>query len=142
MTGTALPLPSSVADLFTPLQKEVIDAYLRYWDIRGKAYYALDTSRLHEVMASAELEREIQGVEELKGQGRGAKLDIGHDFRIVSATPERAVVYDDYVNRSVFIDATTKREIPTKDPPEVLKITFEMERVAGTWKVVDGAVRD
>lgn len=132
------PLPKNPADLLSPLEKEIVDAYLRYWAVRGQAYYDLDTTRLGEVMAGAELAREEAGVQELKAQGRGADLDVEHNFRILKATPEEAVVYDEYLNHSVFIDAATKQVIPTKEPPAVLKVSFEFRKVQGVWKVVDG----
>lgn len=136
------PPPKSAAELLTPLQKEVIDAYLRYWVVRIRAYYDLDTSHLGEVMAEAELAREEEGVRELRAEGRGADIDIEHNFRVVKANDNDAVVYDEYVNHSVFIDAVTKQVIPTKEPPGVLKISFQMRKIDGTWKVVDGARHD
>jgi hypothetical protein len=137
--AAAATLPSNLADLLTPLQKEIADAYLRYWDARMRAYYYLDTAPLLDVMAGAELERETQGVEELRAQGRAAKWDVEHNFRVVRSTPDEAEVYDEYVNHSVFLDAATKVETPAKGAPPVRKITFFMKRIDGRWKVVDGS---
>lgn len=133
------PLPENAADLLTPLQKEIVEAYFRYWDVRGRAYYSLETGELKDVMAGDELAREEEGVRELAAQGRAARLDIEHNFRIVSATAGEATVYDEYVNHSVFLDSTTKQEIPTKEPPALRNVSFEMKKVDGIWKVVDGA---
>src|SRR5205085_12254859 len=102
----------------------------------------LDTSHLPDSMAGAELDREIQGVQELKSQGRAGKWDVEHNFRVVSATASDAEVYDEYVNHSVFVDAVTKQEIPAKDPPPLRKISFYLKRIDGNWKVVDGARND
>src|SRR5438132_1433800 len=101
--AAASPVPSAAADLLTPLQKDLVDAYLRYWDIRMRAYYDLDPSRLHEVMAGEELAREERQVLDLKGQGRAVSMDVEHNIRILKATPEEAVVYDEYVNHSLYV---------------------------------------
>lgn len=137
--GAASPTVPRAADLLTPLHREIIDAYFRYWDVRGRAYYSLDTSQLKDVMAGDELAREEQGVRELAAQGRAARFDIEHNFRIVSVTADEALINDEYVNRSLFLDAATKREMPTKQTPPVEKVSFEMKRINGVWKVVDGA---
>jgi hypothetical protein len=143
-TSSAAPLAGSPAataapSVLTPLQKEIIEGYLRYWEVRIRAYYELDVSHLPEVMAGAELQREEGAIRDLRAQGRAAKWDVEHNFRILKATPDEAEVYDEYVNRSVFIDASTKQEIPAKSPPPVRKISFFLKKGDGSWKVVDGA---
>lgn len=132
----ATPKPPS------PLEKEIIDGYLRYWNVRSQAYYDLDPTRLSEVMAGAELAREEEGIRKLRADGRAGGWDVDLNFRIDKATPEEAVVYDEYVNRSVYLDAVTKQELPTKEPPGVFKISFLMKKVDGVWKVVDGTRHD
>jgi hypothetical protein len=135
-------LPPNATDLLSPLHREIIDAYLRYWDVRSHAYYDLDTSRLSEVMAGDELARAEQSIRELKAQGRAGKWDVEHNFRILKAAPDEAVIYDEYVNNSVFVDAVTKQEIPTSEPPMLRKISFEMKKIDGRWKVIDGTRHD
>jgi hypothetical protein len=134
--GTSPP-PKNTADLLSPLQKEVADAYLRYWAVRTQAFYDLDPARLREVLAGAELARDEEDIRKLREQGRAADLDVELNFRILSATPAEATVYDEYLNRSVHLDAVTKQVLPTKDPPTVLKVSFEMKKIDGAWKVVD-----
>jgi hypothetical protein len=137
--AVASPLPKNAADLLSPLQKEVVDAYLRYWAVRTRAYYDLDSVRLREVLAGPELARDEEDIRKLREQGRAADLDVDLNFRILRATPDEATVYDEYVNRSVHLDAVTKQVLPTKEPPTVLKISFEMKKIEGVWKVVDVA---
>lgn len=134
--------PPSAAELLTPLKKEIVDAYLRYWDVRIGAFYSLDTSRLATVMAGDELVRTQNRIADLRAQGRGGRIEVDHNFRILSDTPDEATLYDEYVNRSVFIDAATKREMPTDDPPIVRKVSYQMRKLDGTWKVVDGEQHD
>lgn len=133
--GSAVP---SAAELITPLQRELIDAYLRYWDVRMRAYYDLDASRLREVMAGAELTRETQQVLDLRTQGRAISMDVEHNIRVLKATSDEAVIYDEYVNHSLYMDPATKRESPTKETPPIEKISYQFKKVDGVWKVVDG----
>jgi cell division septation protein DedD len=140
--ATASALPSSPGDLFTPLEKEIIDAYLRYWDVRIGAYYEADPSRLTEVMAGAELAREQSQIEELRKLNRAARIDVEHNFRIRAATSDSASVYDEYINRSRLIDGSTKRDLPETEGELREKVSFELRRVGTSWKVVDGARHD
>jgi hypothetical protein len=140
-TPAGTPAATAAPSVLTPLQKEIIEGYLLYWEVRIQAYYDLDTSQLGRVMAGAELAREEQQIHDLKARGRAAKLDIDHSFRITKGTADEAEVYDEYVNRSLFVDATTKVEMPTKETPPVEKVTFQMRKLDGSWKVVDGTRR-
>jgi hypothetical protein len=133
--GEAPPVVNMPSD---PLEREIVEAYLHYWEVRIQAYYSLDASLLPEVMAGAELVRERQQMEDFREQGKAVKVDVEHHLLLVEVAPDRAVVYDEYLNRSVFIDSTTKEEFPTKEPPGTEKISYEMHKIDGRWKVVDG----
>jgi hypothetical protein len=147
--GTAPPVDGASAiataaapatqELLSPLHKEITDAYLRYWNVRARAYYDLDPSRLKEVVAGAELARDEEDIQKLRAQGLAADTDVDLNFRILEATPDEATVYDEYVNRSLHLDAVTKQPIPTKEAPKVLRISFQMKKIDGVWKVVDVA---
>jgi hypothetical protein len=63
-------------------------------------------------------------------------------FRIVEATPDRAVVDADYINRSVYVDSVTKQDLPTNEPPSLFKLSFQMRKIDSVWKVVDGVGRE
>ena len=141
-TVGASALPPGVRVATTPLEREVEDAYLRYWEVLKFAYLNLDTSRLNEVMAGAELSRQEAVIRDLQAKGRAARLEVDHRMAFANVSSERAVVYDEYLNRSVFIDPATKQEFATREPPSVEKISFELRKVSGSWKVVDGARHD
>jgi hypothetical protein len=129
---TGLPVASS------PLEREIEQAYLKYWDIRSEALYNLDPRRLPEVMAGAELEREQQQVSELKAQGRAVKTDVEHRIAFVRVGEANAELYDEYVNRSYLIDAQTKQAIRTPGPGGTAKVSYRLQKIDGVWKVVDG----
>lgn len=146
--GTAVPTapevsgtPSAGATQATDtkgLAREVLKAYLHYWDVRTKAYYTLDTSRLHEVMSGKELQRDVEQIRQLRKQGRAIKPDIKHNPAVSIHSEAEAVVYDEYVNASLYVHADTKKVIPTKEPPVTEKVSYVMRKLNGTWKVVDG----
>jgi hypothetical protein len=125
-----------------PLALEIEQAYLHYWDVRSQAFFNLDPTHLPEVMAGAELSRELQQMKDMQAQGRAGKVDVEHHILLGKVTPTSAVVYDEYLNRSVFVDASTKQVIPTSSPPITEKVSYEMQKIDGTWKVVDGAQHD
>lgn len=135
--ATARPSNMTVAN--SPLEREIEEAYYRYWDVLRQAYLNLDTSRLGEVMSEAELDRQVEQIGELKAQGKAAKLQVDHRIAFVRVSSDQAVIYDEYVNRSSFVDPVTKQELPTEAPPETEKISFEMKKIDNTWKVVDAA---
>lgn len=120
------------------LEREVREAYEKYWDVLIQAYLDLDTSRLHEVTADPELTMTVQQIEDLRERGRAAKLEVEHHILIVRLSPDEAIIYDEYVNNSVFLDATTKQVLPTKAPPEVEKISFRLKKFEDGWRVIDG----
>jgi len=133
VSASSLPIASD------PLTLEIEQAYLHYWEVRTQAYLKLDTSHLGEVMAGTELDRETKQINDLKAQGRAGKLDVQHHYLIASQAADRAVVYDEYSNNSLFVDAKTGQVIPTSDPPITEKISFDLQKTDSTWKVVDGA---
>src|SRR5437588_649952 len=49
----ASPQASGFRVATSPLEQEIEQAYLHYWDVRTAAYLSLDTSQLGEVMAGA-----------------------------------------------------------------------------------------
>ena len=126
----------------SPLEREIEAAYLHYWDVLAQAYLDADTTNLPEVMSGPELGRQEQQIQDLKAQGKAAKLVAEHRIAFAKVTPDDATVYDEYLNRSVFVDPITKQEHQTSAPPETEKISFEMRKIGGTWKVVDGTRHD
>lgn len=127
------------ADAPPTLEQEIVTGYLRFWEVRTEAQRDLDITRLPEVAAGDALDREVQQVEDLRAQGRAGKVDVEHNFVIVQASATEAVVYDEYLNKSLFIDLATGKELPTSEPPAKRKMSYDLRKTAGVWKVVDGA---
>ncbi len=139
-TSTGAPTGVSVAN--SPLEREIEAGYLRYWDVLSQAYLNLDTSRLPEAMSGAELGRQEQEIRSLQAQGKAAKLDVEHRVAFPKVSQDYAVVYDEYLNSSVFLDPITKKERPNTAPVATEKISFEMRKVDGVWRVVDARRHD
>jgi hypothetical protein len=140
--ASAAASPSSLPIATDPLTLEIEQAYLHYWDVRTQAYLNLDTSHLGEVMAGAELDRMTQQINGLKANGRAVRVDIDHHYLLKSTAPDRAVVYDEYLNRSLYLDATSKQVIPTSSAPATEKVSYDLQKIDGVWKVIGGALND
>lgn len=140
--STAASAGPSLRVASDPLTLEIERAYLHYWDVRTQAYLDLDTSHLGEVMAGAELERMTQQIKDLQAKGRAVKVDVDHHYLLASTAADHAVVYDEYLNRSQFVDAATKQVIATSSPPATEKVSYDLQKIDGTWKVIGGALHD
>jgi hypothetical protein len=126
----------------SPLELDVEAAYLRFWQVRGEAYLALDESRMPEVAAGPQLTREQQNIRELQVRGRAGRLNVEHSSPIafIELAPDSAVVYDEYLDRSRLVDPTTKQEVGADGLTDVEKLSFRLQRTNGAaWKVVDSA---
>lgn len=135
-------LPPGVRVANGPLEREIEAGYLRYWDVLIQAYLNLDTSHLGEVMAGDELARVQKEILDLKAQGKAAKLDVEHRIAFAKVAPDNAIVYDEYLNKSVYVDPTTKQELKTSEPATTEKISVYMQKVDGSWKVTGGVRHD
>ncbi|HET7767137.1 MAG TPA: hypothetical protein VFN74_00080 [Chloroflexota bacterium] len=124
----------------TPLEREVEDAYARYWQVVTEAYKTLDTSKLPQVVAGVELEREERQIRALASQGRAARLSFDHNLSFDRTSSNEAVLFDELVNRSVFVDLATGQDMKTNTEPEIQKVSHQFRKIDGTWKIVDGAV--
>jgi hypothetical protein len=131
-SATAIPLA---------LRQEIEQAYDRFWRVRADAALRLDPGRLPEVAAGTALEIETKNIEQLRAEGRAGRYVIDLQYGVVAATQTRAVVATKYQNRSYFVDPRTMQPLaPTPAAAEEVKMTFTLEKIDGTWKVVDGVL--
>jgi hypothetical protein len=117
------------------LAAEVGDAYKQYWEIRAEALFALDTSRLQDVMAGDHLVAVERFISELQSEHHAIQTEVDHNYAIVRASQDEAEIADTYTDSSVYVDAMTHQIIgsPTND---VLREQYRMNRIDGTWRVV------
>ncbi len=146
--GTSTPTPTtspSATETPKPVvtqspEKDVLNAYVRYWKVYTEALFGLDESHLQEVMTGPRLDRAIQEIRALSAQGRAVRIVVENDPAAASIVGDVAQVIDVYKNASYQIDAVTKQPVAGTGTPNVLRDTVTLERVGGVWKVRD-AVR-
>jgi hypothetical protein len=94
---------------------------------------------MSDVMADPELARNVKQVEDLKAQSQAAKVVITrHSIAFTKVSPDQAEIYDEYVNQSYLVDAQTKQPLVTPGPGGVAKVSFQLRKIDGVWKVTDG----
>jgi hypothetical protein len=138
-TGTAAvsPTQTPAASASPSAEEEVITGYLHYWDVYADAVHNLDTSRLAEVMTGPRLERGLKEIQDLRDQGRAVDIVVENDPVVVQIEGDRAVIHDEYKNRSYFIDPTTKEPLSSPEGSQTIRDTVTLTRVDQTWKVLD-----
>jgi hypothetical protein len=138
-TSTAPPQASpSATAIPLALRQEIEQAYQSFWRVRADAAFSLDPSQLPQVAAGAALDRELEETAQLQAEGRAARVVVDLRFRIVQATDTSATIFDDVENRSYFIDARTKQPIgPPPDSAQIYKMSYELQKIDGSWRVVD-----
>lgn len=129
---TATPSLEEMAD-------EVAEAYLAYWDAYAEAVLNLDTSLVEGFAAGEELESIRGEIEELRAEGVAMRVVVEHDFAVVDVTSTDAIVIDELVNNSFYVDPETKEPSEGQGSGEVLQYTFLMELIDGRWMVVSGS---
>lgn len=130
--------PASLPVANSPLEREIEAAYLRFWEVRSEAFLNQDTTRLSEVMSGAELARTEQQIDELKAQGRAARIVVEHRIAFLEVGETEARLYDEYLNKSYLVDPQSEQAIQTPGPGGTAKVSYELQKIEGAWRVVDG----
>ena len=136
-TPTATSVLVDARDADSPLLLEVTQAYLRYWHVQCQAYLDRNPSLLPEVIGPPELARAEGYIAQLNAEGRALKCDVEHHIIILQITEATALIYDEYLNRSLNVDPVTKQPLPSSDPPMVLRIFHSMQKSDSVWRVVE-----
>ena len=139
MNGTpdALPTPSP------EMVKAVSDAYLQFWSVYSDAFLNLDPTLLDQVAAGNELTVLQHDIEADRAQNRALKTDVRHQFAVLVAIADQAVVTDDIRDSSIYVDVETQEPIPSQVPvspdqaPEY-KGVYRLQFIDNKWKVVEG----
>ena len=130
--AAASPETSSAAE------QQVIEAYLRYWQVYSDAVLNLDTSHLNEVLAGPALQWVTDEVTGLKEKNTPAKVNVQHNYAVVRLGDTTATLVDNYVSQSVYVDPKTRQPLPRTDPPTHVEQSFDFQKVDGVWKIVGG----
>lgn len=139
-SASAAPsLPSGVSVASSPLEREIEAAFLHYWDVRSQALLNLDGSHLSEVTAGVELTRDQQQIDDLKAQNRAIKVEINYRLAFVNSSQDSAELFDDSFNKSYYVATDTKQPQGSPGSGGPVKVSYVLQKLQGTWKVVDGS---
>jgi hypothetical protein len=124
-----------------PEQEQALLAALdEYWAVISNAWRDLDPSQLPEVLIEPRLSQMRQLLDQERAQGRAAKIDVERGYRHVQdVRDDEAVVYEDYLNRSLEIDLATGAPVATVTPKQFAAAYLFRKTIAGQWKVAEVA---
>ena len=130
-TATASVTPTSTASV----EDEILADYMRYWDAYGEAALNLDASLVEEFAVGEELESIRAELADLRTQGVALRVVLTHRPVLVEVSGDKAVLMDEMVNNSFFVDPVTKEPPIASGSGETLRDTFYLERIDGKWVV-------
>jgi hypothetical protein len=117
-------------------QEEVLAAYGRYWDAYSMALFELNADLVQTVAANEERDRIRQEIDRLRAQGVALKVNVRRSPLVVEVNENSAIVFDEMVNNSFYVDARTKDPPQASGSGEIIQDTYFLQWVDGTWKVV------
>jgi len=146
--GTGLPTangnPNSLPTPSPEMMKAVSEAYLQFWSVYTNAFLTLDPTPLDQVAAGDELTVLQHDIEANRSQGRALKTDVQHQFAVIVAIKDQAVVTDDIRDSSIYVDPETQELLPgqvaptSPDQASEYKGVYRLQLINNTWKVVEG----
>jgi hypothetical protein len=116
-------------------EDEVLAAYMQYVDAYKQALFELDAKYVDGYAAGAELQSIRQEIDKLRTQGVALKVVLTHNPVVAERTANSAVVVDEMINSSFYVDAKTKQPPVASGSGEVLRNSFRLERVNNRWVV-------
>jgi hypothetical protein len=138
--ATPTPWPTVVPELAA----EVSEAYTHYWQVKADAFLALDPAPLDSVAAGNELTALRKDIEDDRAQGRAIHVKVQSNFIVLSADHDQAQVADRLRDLSVYVDPSTQQPLPgeaepaSPDAAPEIHAIYQLRRIDGVWKVVDG----
>lgn len=118
-----------------PAERELLEAYARYWEVYSAALAALDASRLPEVMTGPRLQRAREEIARLRLSGHAVRIDVESAPIVGMLLGEEAVVVDRYLNQSYLVDAETGLPVAARGVANAVHATVSLVREEGSWKV-------
>lgn len=133
-TVDSTPRATTTSPARTP-EEEVEAAYLKSWDVYAEAMRTLDPAGIDALYADEALEDLRSEVERARQGNTPVRIEVDHDYGVRLLEPGLAVVVDNYVNHSVYLDPATG--VPTEpDPNQRVTDMYTLKDFEGTWKVV------
>lgn len=139
---TQSPTPTATEPPATPtpsIEEEVAAAYLAYWDAYAEAVLNLDITLVEGFAAGDELESIRDEIETLRADGVALRVVVEHDLVVAEVSETTAVVVDQLVDNSFYVDAETQDPPEGEGSGEVHRDIVQLEQIDGRWVVVAGA---
>ena len=138
----ATPEPSAWWNVRMAVPQDQANAILAaYFDLQqqwAQAMYEADPAKLQRVDAGAQLPYDLNLMQQWLAEGHTLKMDVDHTrTRVLWLSDAQAAVFDEFVNRSIYVDATTKAEVPTDAPPDTQAHVYLLQKVDGQWKLAN-----
>lgn len=130
-TATSEPTETPAASI----EDEVAEAYLAHWDAYADAVLNLDISLVEDYATGEELEAIRSEIEQLRADGVALRVVVEHDFVVASVEDSRAVVLDEIVSNSFYVDPETKQPDEGEGSGDVLRYATHLERIDERWIV-------
>ena len=131
------PTEHAIVPTATPApQEEVLAAYQRYWDAYGQALLDLDPTLVQAVAAGDRLQRIQEEIDELRRRGVAARTNVINNPVVVEFDTNSATIYDELINNSFYVDAVTKQPSQASGSGEIVRDTYQLQKIDGAWKVV------
>lgn len=139
--GTATPLVSTVTPAATPtatpsIEQEVLTSYEMYWRAYSAALLELDGALVDQVADGEEKERVRREIADLQAEGVALRVNVQRNPLVVESNQSSAIIFDEMVNNSFYVDAVTKQPPQGSGSGAVLRDIYYLEKIGNTWKVV------
>lgn len=132
-TPTATSEPTEIPT--ASIEDEIVEAYLAHWDAYADAVLNLDISLVEDYATGEELEAIRSEIEQLRADGVALRVVVEHDFVVASVEDSRAVVLDEIVSNSFYVDPETKQPDKGEGSGDVLRYATHLERIDEQWIV-------
>lgn len=131
-TATATPSRDAIV-------AEVSQAYLAYWDAYADAVLHLDITRVERFASGAELASIREEIDKLRADGVALRVVVEHDFAVIDVTGAVALVEDQIVDNTFYVDAKTLEPPTAAGSGDRYRDLVRLERLDGRWTVTSGA---
>ena len=116
------------------LRNEVDRAFTGYWAATKMALATLDPGPLDRVEIEPELGKGRADVALWGQRNLGYDLRVEHNYRLGRQNNSTIWIYDTYADTSSPFDKTTKKPVQ-QTGTEIIRKSFELNKVGDTWKV-------
>ncbi len=138
--GSATPSPTPTAEpTATATASAPTASATAYWDAYADAVLHLDITRVERFVSGAELASIREEIEKLRADGVALRVVVEHDFAVIDVTGAVALVEDQIVDNTFYVDAKTLDPPTAAGSGDRYRDLVRLERLDGRWTVTSGA---